>query len=311
MKRDLFRKFADIDEILRRLDSLGGPNAAGFFNARCPSCGNGLSVKRLDDGATYLRCWGEGHRCTHFDIFAALDGEPTHDLKLEPRRAPIDDAYLKQLWRESSHEDPLLVAYLCSRAITIKPPAVLRVHPGLRHTSGAVAPCLVALVQDVDGRPIAIQRTWLRKPAFGATVGKLDVEPQKMSLGPTAGGTVRLAPVAATLALAEGVETALSFAQATRIPTWAGLGGNLGSVVLPPEVREVLLALDGDAAGDAYAKRLGPRLAREGRKVRVAQAPRGLDFNDLLRGDMDGKGGSYKTARADQGHRKERAGRRA
>lgn len=111
-----------------------------------------------------------------------------------------------------------------------------------------------------------------------------------MALGPTGGGAVQLAPPGERLALAEGIETALSVQQATELPTWAVLGGaNLASVVLPalPLAAEVIVAADGDAAGQRYAYTAAERWARQGRRVRVAVPPAGADFNDLLlaRGD--------------------------
>lgn len=277
-----------LDEILGRLPGrLSGPNSSGYYCARCPVCGNALSVKGLDGGSIYFRCWGETHRCSRDNILAALNGQPLRPVT--PGGAPRNVIqYIMKIWDESA-QDALLTQYLCSRNITIKTPGVLRVHPALRHSpSGTTPPAMVAMVQAPNGQ-LAIHRTWLH---VGATVGKAEVEPNKMALGPLTGGAVRLVMVAAKLAIAEGIESALSFTQLTGIPCWAGLGGNLSGIVLPPEVREVYLALDGDAAGDAYAHNLGPRLAREGRKVRLAQAPRGQDWNDLLRGgDGHGEGG--------------------
>ena len=87
----------------------------------------------------------------------------------------------------------------------------------------------------------------------------------------SAGAWSRYTTPVAKIALAEGIESAMSFTQLTKIPCWAGLGGNLDGVVLLPQFKEVVLAVDGDDAGDEYARKLGPRLAREGRKVRIAQ----------------------------------------
>ena len=52
------------------------------------------------------------------------------------------------------------------------------------------------------------------------------------------------------MAVSEGIETGLSFMQATEIPTWAALSaGGLQALLLPPEVREVLIAADRDLVG--------------------------------------------------------------
>jgi hypothetical protein len=62
--------------------------------------------------------------------------------------------------------------------------------------TGRWFPAMVALVTDVADRPAAVHRTWLTPDGRA----KAPVEPQRMSLGPVAGGAVRLTPVAAELA---------------------------------------------------------------------------------------------------------------
>jgi hypothetical protein len=179
----------------------------------------------------------------------------------------------REIWEASQPAAGTLVEqYLRSRAITLAIPPTLRFHPGLRHPSGLIAPAMVALVQDLDGRPTAILRTWLRKPIFGTSIGKADLEPNKMALGPITGSAVRLGHSRPKVALAEGIETALSVRQMTGLVCWAGMGGNLAGVLLPPEVREVVLAVDGDQAGADYARTLTRRF--KDRRVRLLAAPK-------------------------------------
>jgi hypothetical protein len=47
-------------------------------------------------------------------------------------------------------------------------------------------------------------------------------------------------------------------------------------------VRDVIVLADGDDPGEAAAQACAWRWKREGRRVRIARPPRGLDFNDLL-----------------------------
>ena len=54
------------------------------------------------------------------------------------------------------------------------------------------------------------------------------------------------------------------------------------TVVLPDDVHEVVICADGDDAGEAAAQAVAQRFLREGREVRIARAPTGMDFNDLL-----------------------------
>lgn len=187
-----------------------------------------------------------------------------------------------KIWRASVDARGTLVeTYLGSRGITYPPPPSLRFHPGLRHApSGLAWPAMVALVtRGTDNAPIGIHRTFLARDGSG----KAPVEPDKMMLGPTKGGAVRLAAAGDRLLVGEGIETCLSVVQKTRKPAWAALStSGLRALDLPADVREVTVLADGDDPGEAAAKDAAARWIREGRVVRVARPPRGQDFNDLL-----------------------------
>jgi putative DNA primase/helicase len=58
----------------------------------------------------------------------------------------------------------------------------------------------------------------------------------------------------------------------------------LRALALPDTVRDVIVLTDGDDPGEAAARDAALRWKREGRRVRIARPPRGLDFNDLLVG---------------------------
>jgi DNA primase len=71
---------------------------------------------------------------------------------------------------------------------------------------------------------------------------------------------------------------------ATSHPTWAALStSGLRALDLPSDVRDVIVLADGDDAGEAAARDCAWRWKREGRRVRIARPPQGMDFNDLLR----------------------------
>ncbi len=171
--------------------------------------------------------------------------------------------------------------YLASRGITIEPPPTLRYHPGLKHgPTGLPLPAMVTAVTTWPEREvIAIHRTFLT--ADGSK--KAQVSNPKLMLGPCAGGAVRLSPFGNDLVLAEGIETALSVLQASGKPVWACLStSGLKSVLLPPEVATVTIAADGDEPGITAAEEAASRFYREGRDVKIAKPPPGMDFNDLL-----------------------------
>jgi phage/plasmid primase-like uncharacterized protein len=129
---------------------------------------------------------------------------------------------------------------------------------------------------------VGVHRTFIE--ANGS--GKALVTQQKMMLGPCAGGAVRLTAATEELVLAEGIETALSVWQVTGKPTWACLStSGLEAVILPPDVRMVLIAADGDQRGEEAALKAADRFVAEGRRAKIARPPWGMDFNDLLRSD--------------------------
>ena len=141
---------------------------------------------------------------------------------------------------------------------------------------------MVALVsQGADDKPLAIHRTFLAREGKA----KAPVEPAKMMLGPCRGGAVRLAEPGDVLMVGEGIETCLAAMQATGLPAWAALStSGLRALDLPGCVRDVIVLADGDDPGEAAARDCALRWMRQGRRVRIARPPRGLDFNDMLLG---------------------------
>ena len=85
------------------------------------------------------------------------------------------------------------------------------------------------------------------------------------------------------LMVGEGIETCLAAMQATGNPAWAALStSGLRALELPETVRDVIVLADGDDPGEAAARDAALRWKRQGRSVRIARPPRGLDFADLL-----------------------------
>ena len=151
----------------------------------------------------------------------------------------------------------------------------------LRHgPTGLGLPAMVCAVQAPDRRITAIHRTFL--VADGRT--KASVSPDKMTLGPCAGAAIRLGPAGPKIAIAEGLETSLSVAQrCPDLPVWCGLNASgVRSIILPAQVREVVICADADERGEEAAQAAAKRFIAEGRVARIARPPAGLDFNDVL-----------------------------
>ena len=105
-----------------------------------------------------------------------------------------------------------------------------------------------------------------------------------MMLGPCRGGVVRLGEPGDALMIGEGIETCLAAMQATGRAAWAALStSGLRALDLPRDVRNVIVLADGDEPGEAAAQDCARRWKREGRRVRIARPPTGMDFNDLLK----------------------------
>jgi len=194
-------------------------------------------------------------------------------------------ALAADMWGEAHPARCTLVeTYLRSRSITLSVPSVIRIlgiHSAYgRHPTGVRRPQMIALVEHVEHGPVAVHRTFLA--IDGSSKASLD--PVRMSHGPVSGGATRLVPAGVILAIAEGIETALSYMQVTGTPTWAALSARgIRSLILPDVVRQVVIAAAPDPVGIMAARAAASRWLSEGRSISIARPPLGYDFNDLVR----------------------------
>lgn len=153
-------------------------------------------------------------------------------------------------------------------------------------------PAMVAAVRDVSGQLVTLHRTLLTGDGRKADV---NVPKRLMRLpeGRTITGcAIRFGEPHEVLALAEGIETALSVVVATGLPCWACICAHGMEVVeIPKQVKRVLIFEDKDLSGtgERAAQALYIRLKTEGVQVRVASVPsevpvglKGIDWNDTL-----------------------------
>ena len=282
--------------------ALGGRKAGVGWMARCPVHDDrkpSLSLRHGEDGKVLVRCHAG---CEQAQVIAVLrsrgmwQGSHPHRfdrLSIRPtNRAPtIRDNDALAIWNDaSSAQGTLVETYLGSRGLQLPLPSTLRFHTGLKHPSGGIWPAMVALVaHGVDGVPLALHRTFFSRDGLS----KAPVEPQKMMLGPCRGGAVRLADPGNMLMVGEGIETCLTAMMASGHPVWAALStSGLRALDLPENVLDVVVLADGDDAGEAAARDCAFRWKREGRRVRIARPPQGMDFNDMLVGHAYYIGGS-------------------
>ena len=278
--------------------ALGGHRAGATWMARCPAHEDrspSLSISAGKDGKVLVRCHAG---CNQRDVIAALAVRGLWDASgknagrfARSRRnriadEPDPDAMARteaalMIWRSSLPINGSPVeTYLRSRGLFLAAPLSLRFHPALKHPSGSTWHTMVALVVNGEtGSPMAIHRTFIARDGRG----KAPVDTAKMMLGPCRRGVVRLGEPSDVLMVGEGIETCLAAMQATGNPAWAALStSGLRSLDLPYNAGNVIVLADGDAPGEAAAQECAKRCQREGRRVRIARPPNGMDFNDLL-----------------------------
>jgi hypothetical protein len=274
------------------------------WHGQCPCCGyhSGFVITEHRNGLLLVYCNAGG--CGQAELVAALrrrglwpnraheeahSGSDCDELgrqreaKAHERQRKI--ALATDMWGEAYPAPKTLVeTYLHSRDILLPVLPVIRMvgmHGAYgRHPTGARRPQMIARVEHVEHGPVAVHRTFLTIDGSG----KATVDPVRMSHGPVGGAAVRLALAGSVLAIAAGLETALSYMQATGIPTWSALSARgIRALVLPEDVLEVVIAADPDPVGIMAANAAARRWIGERRRVSIVRPPIGCDFNDLVR----------------------------
>jgi hypothetical protein len=287
--------------------------AAALGNARregrnwrcfCPVHGGRSLALRDGRRGLLVKCWAG---CETHDVLAELRRRSliagcSDGARLAPAVTHRNDradaerraAMAARIWDAAKDARGCPMVQYFAGGITLSPPASLRWAPALRRLDGSCGPAIVARVDSVHGELVGVHRTWLDRDPDG-TWRRRD----RASLGPVAGGAVRLGQVGETLMVGEGVETCLAVIQATGQPAWAALStSGMMALRLLPEVRQVVILADHDTngAGELAARAAARRWLVEGRRVRIAAPPEpGTDFNDVLFGGV-GKPGARDVA---------------
>ena len=269
------------------------------WRGRCPACG--YPKPTLEVAVEQDRIAVSCSACGAVAGIAAMMGV-AGDIVIAPSVQPSKVDRAVNAWRNSNPAAGSLVErYLQSRGITLPPPATIRFLPRQRNwNDGGTYPAMISLVQRVPGDDDhdALERgaslidagahfTFLQGGADGPVV-KAATEASKLSLGQLRHGGVWLASIETIgeqLAVAEGIETALSVMQITKLPTVAGLSAaGMRSLRWPPQIRRLWIAADNDQAGLKAAEVLLERALRAGLQAHIKIPAGGKnDFNDLLR----------------------------
>lgn len=263
----------------------------------------------VNDAKGFYHCFGCGAHGDILDWWMRVEGVSFEEATARLRReagatpAPIErddrnssrdcetarkQAEALSIWRASRPIGGTVAeTYLReARRIGVALPDCLRFHPRLAIGPRELgdAPAMVAAVTDLAGELVAIQRTYLLQDGSG----KAAIERPKRALGPVGLGAVRLAPAAAIVGVAEGIETGLSAMELFCVPVLCVLGSNLSRVELPASVRNVAIFADRGEAGERAAAIASRAFHEQKRKVAVRYAAQGKDFNDELRARRNG-----------------------
>lgn len=253
----------------------------------CPVCGYPNALRLTEkDGKLLWHC----HACGNSKAIGAFLRDqyqaqlPAVRRKVIIRPDTNKAAFIRKIWQQTQPAAGTEVEhYLNQRGLIGSIPPTLRYLPNCLHTpTGNRFMAMIAAVTLWPSREvIAIHRTYLKSDGSG----KIEHPQSRMILGSNNGGAVRLAPHTDKLGLAEGIETALSVQQAAGLPMWACLStSGLQNLIVPDNIREVVICADHDPPGLKAAYAAADRLTHFGKQVKIALPPRaGYDFNDTLK----------------------------
>jgi hypothetical protein len=189
------------------------------------------------------------------------------------------------IWRNQSlpYKDAIGETYCCSRLL-LEHLAALRFVPDLYHKlEKRKFPALIGLVEHQNEDAVGIHAIFLN--ALDPT-SKLTIAERKLSYGPVGGGAIRLFPLDGdTLATAEGIEDAIAFYQAHKIPAWCTpTASGIKSFVPPPlsQIRRIILIEDQDPVDRRAVAEKAADLAYRGYSVQIARALVRKDPNAAL-----------------------------
>lgn len=280
--------------------ALGGELYAGGRRANVPAPGHSARDRSvsllLRDGRVVAHSFGAADWREVLDDLRArglIDGQARLTGCPAPRAGRADPPpwlrieTARRLWAEAApvRAGTPAARYGARRGI-LRPLgafAALRAHPAAPVSvfagAGPAAPALLAAVTTAEGALVGVEITYLQPN--GERARRLRLARKTVGRIP-AGAAVRLEPPTDALLVAEGVFTALSAAEIFGLPAWALLSaGNLRRWRAPPGVRQVLIAADRGAAGEAAAAALAAGLAAEGvaARIRLPPPPHG-DWNE-------------------------------
>ncbi len=258
--------------------------AGRWHRGVCPNCGkDSLSV--TEGRAGIKACCHYG--CDRAAVREALGAgklpqrDPEADQREAAARASATEA-ARKIWSGADPVTPDDPAgrYLAGRHLAAAiGTAAIRYRRDTAHPTGGRWPALICRISNAAGDLVAAHRIYLTQNG-----DKASLDPVKAAKGPIWGGAIRFA-TGAEIVVAEGPETALAAGLILNLPPWSTINaGNLRrGLILPAEVRRVVIAADHDKPGIEAAEAAARRWKAEGRAVRIILPDNpGEDFADVL-----------------------------
>ena len=240
----------------------------------------------------------EAVRALHVEV---KPKEPVHVPTLEELENTLERKAVKALWDSAipfTHENSTRIAplkkYLESRGLSFHEIPEIRFLPRAKTVSQGKTvffPCMLGAIRDLEGNLVSLHRTFLTEDGKKAPI---EVQKKIMHLSKMdsiSGCAIRFGNPKRVLAIAEGIETALSVVKATGFACWSCISaGGFKSVRIPKSVKTVIIFEDKDASGTGQraGRELKKRLEQEGLTVHIAEPSmpltegvKSVDFNDI------------------------------
>lgn len=294
---------ADLRDIVREH---GGSIYAGGRAATVPGPGHSrndrsLSLRVSDDGRIVFHSFANDPArdvMRYLGLDPSAGKEATSEDRARARRArdeerrrkiESDRAFCADVWAGTLPlSGSAAEAYLWSRGLILDDCPDVRFHPaaprGLPRPQGDPRgalppphPAMVAIVRTPSDTPVGLHVTFVLADGTGKAFGQRS----RLMFGQISGNAVHLTPGGSELAVGEGIETCLAYRARTGMRTWAALStAQLHNFSMPPRLRRLVIAADGDKGGMAAALALVDR-AKRLCDVEIDAAPDGQDWADV------------------------------
>jgi putative DNA primase/helicase len=266
--------------------ALGGKRTgSNSYAAKCPAHEDRTPSLSLTDTGDGLTLWHCHAGCSQTDVRDALidcglweaqgrTGNPPKPKAKPPEKPSADNGgKARWLWQRSRPiQGTIAEVYLrCERVISCPLPATLRFLPGNdRHPPSMIAPFVIP--DEVEPGKLAVNADHVAAvhiTRLTADGHKHPDDPNKVTIGSAPGVPIVLAPMndLLGLAVAEGIEDALSVHQATGLGAWAaGSAGRMPALAdaVPDYADLVTIFADANKTGESNSALLAERLKVRG-----------------------------------------------